>query len=267
MHLSCRSPSPASLQKHCAPVLAKLRPPPDNQDAYRAEFGSLGPLLCSHVVKARAQAALQAQQVNRTTLTITQVSSGGRHRALTITQVSVGGDDTVLALPKSLTSHSPACSRGPHSPSHRPPRLALAPLVCSRSLALSHYPCRHWCQHEPPPRHSRPRLRPNSSSCPHPPAPHPPSRSVKPFEAGVEGEFLGGAPGPQSGAKGLVGRQPLFSSIWVESSGLSLACLPGPVSQHLGPWLRLHHHVPCHHHSPQRAAHRQAGLHSHLSTP
>ena len=71
-----------SLQKHCAPVLAKLRPPPDNQDAYRAEFGSLGPLLCSHVVKARAQAALQAQQVNRTTLTITQVSdSAGRGRA------------------------------------------------------------------------------------------------------------------------------------------------------------------------------------------
>uniref|UniRef100_A0A8C4MV56 Transcription initiation factor TFIID subunit 6 n=1 Tax=Equus asinus TaxID=9793 RepID=A0A8C4MV56_EQUAS len=63
------------LLKHCAPVLAKLRPPPDNQDAYRAEFGSLGPLLCSHVVKARAQAALQAQQVNRTTLTITQVLS------------------------------------------------------------------------------------------------------------------------------------------------------------------------------------------------
>ncbi|PNI89812.1 TAF6 isoform 7 [Pan troglodytes] len=63
------------LLKHCAPVLAKLRPPPDNQDAYRAEFGSLGPLLCSQVVKARAQAALQAQQVNRTTLTITQVLS------------------------------------------------------------------------------------------------------------------------------------------------------------------------------------------------
>lgn len=72
---------PFSLQKHCAPVLAKLRPPPDNQDAYRAEFGSLGPLLCSHVVKARAQAALQAQQVNRTTLTITQVSdSAGRRK-------------------------------------------------------------------------------------------------------------------------------------------------------------------------------------------
>lgn len=58
-------------------MLAKLRLPPDNQDAYRAEFGSLGPLLCSHVVKARAQAALQAQQVNRTTLTITQVCDGG----------------------------------------------------------------------------------------------------------------------------------------------------------------------------------------------
>uniref|UniRef100_A0A1D5REN8 Transcription initiation factor TFIID subunit 6 n=1 Tax=Macaca mulatta TaxID=9544 RepID=A0A1D5REN8_MACMU len=67
------------LLKHCAPVLAKLRPPPDNQDAYRAEFGSLGPLLCSHVVKARAQAALQAQQVNRTTLTITQVRPVPQH--------------------------------------------------------------------------------------------------------------------------------------------------------------------------------------------
>lgn len=79
-HLCGRIPALTlpSLQKHCAPVLAKLRPPPDNQDAYRGEFGSLGPLLCSHVVKARAQAALQAQQVNRTTLTITQVSCFGR---------------------------------------------------------------------------------------------------------------------------------------------------------------------------------------------
>ena len=42
-------------------------------DQYRADYGYLGPMLCSHVVKARAQAALQAQQVNRTTLTITQV--------------------------------------------------------------------------------------------------------------------------------------------------------------------------------------------------
>lgn len=67
---SLLTPTP---QKHCAPVLAKLRPPPDNQEAYRAEYGALGPLLCTNVVKARAQAAVQAQQVNRTTLTITQV--------------------------------------------------------------------------------------------------------------------------------------------------------------------------------------------------
>ncbi|XP_075581624.1 LOW QUALITY PROTEIN: transcription initiation factor TFIID subunit 6, partial [Pelecanus crispus] len=60
------------LLKHCAPVLAKLRPPPDAPDAYRGDFGYLGALLCSHVGKARAQAAMQAQQVNRTTLTITQ---------------------------------------------------------------------------------------------------------------------------------------------------------------------------------------------------
>ncbi|XP_066065503.1 transcription initiation factor TFIID subunit 6 isoform X2 [Chamaea fasciata] len=58
--------------KHCAPVLAKARPPPDSPECYRGDFGYLGALLCSHVVKARAQAALQAQQVNRTTLTITQ---------------------------------------------------------------------------------------------------------------------------------------------------------------------------------------------------
>ncbi|XP_057899063.1 LOW QUALITY PROTEIN: transcription initiation factor TFIID subunit 6 [Melospiza georgiana] len=60
------------LLKHCAPVLAKARPPPDSPECYRGDFGYLGGLLCSHVVKARAQAALQAQQVNRTTLTITQ---------------------------------------------------------------------------------------------------------------------------------------------------------------------------------------------------
>ncbi|XP_053908688.1 transcription initiation factor TFIID subunit 6 [Cuculus canorus] len=60
------------LLKHCAPVVAKLRAPPDQADAFRAEFGFVGAALCSHVGKARAQAALQAQQVNRTTLTITQ---------------------------------------------------------------------------------------------------------------------------------------------------------------------------------------------------
>lgn len=88
-----------SLQKHCAPVLAKLRPPPDNQDAYRAEFGSLGPLLCSHVVKARAQAALQAQQVNRTTLTITQPRP-----TLTLSQAPQPGPRTpgLLKVPGSI---------------------------------------------------------------------------------------------------------------------------------------------------------------------
>ncbi|XP_069771745.1 transcription initiation factor TFIID subunit 6-like [Narcine bancroftii] len=60
------------LLKHCAAVVAKVRPPPDNQESYKADYGYLGPMLCTHVVKARAQAAMQAQQVNRTTLTITQ---------------------------------------------------------------------------------------------------------------------------------------------------------------------------------------------------
>ncbi|KAL0605444.1 Transcription initiation factor TFIID subunit 6 [Plecturocebus cupreus] len=91
------------LLKHCAPVLAKLRPPPDNQDAYRAEFGSLGPLLCSHVVKARAQAALQAQQVNRTTLTITQVR-GQPRPTLTLSQAPQPGPRTpgLLKVPGSI---------------------------------------------------------------------------------------------------------------------------------------------------------------------
>ena len=54
-------------------MIAKTRNPPDNVEQYRLDYGHLGPMLCSHVVKARTQAALQAQQVNRTTLTITQV--------------------------------------------------------------------------------------------------------------------------------------------------------------------------------------------------
>ncbi|XP_069837938.1 transcription initiation factor TFIID subunit 6 isoform X2 [Dendropsophus ebraccatus] len=67
------------LLKHTAPVLVKLRSPPDVPDAYRADYGFLGPTLCSHVLKARAQSALQGPQVNRTTLTVTQVltSSSG----------------------------------------------------------------------------------------------------------------------------------------------------------------------------------------------
>lgn len=61
------------LKKHCASVIAKIRPQPDNVEQYRTDYGYLGTMLCSHAMKARTQAALQAQQVNRTTLTITQV--------------------------------------------------------------------------------------------------------------------------------------------------------------------------------------------------
>uniref|UniRef100_A0A8C8CQU1 Transcription initiation factor TFIID subunit 6 n=1 Tax=Oncorhynchus tshawytscha TaxID=74940 RepID=A0A8C8CQU1_ONCTS len=39
--------------KHCASVIAKARPLPDNVEQYRADYGYLGPMLCSHVVKAR----------------------------------------------------------------------------------------------------------------------------------------------------------------------------------------------------------------------
>ncbi|KAL8176940.1 UNVERIFIED_CONTAM: Transcription initiation factor TFIID subunit 6 [Gekko kuhli] len=91
------------LLKHCAPVLAKLRPAPDNPEAYRAEYGPLGTLLCTHVLKARAQAALQAQQVNRTTLTITQPRP-----TLTLSQAPQGTGSaasrtpSILKVPSSL---------------------------------------------------------------------------------------------------------------------------------------------------------------------
>uniref|UniRef100_A0A8C5F166 Transcription initiation factor TFIID subunit 6 n=1 Tax=Gopherus evgoodei TaxID=1825980 RepID=A0A8C5F166_9SAUR len=88
------------LLKHCAPVLAKIRPPPDNQDSYKADFGSLGSLLCTHVVKARAQAAMQAQQVNRTTLTITQPRP-----TLTLSQAPQGPPraPSIIKVPSSIT--------------------------------------------------------------------------------------------------------------------------------------------------------------------
>uniref|UniRef100_A0A8C5PDX9 Transcription initiation factor TFIID subunit 6 n=1 Tax=Leptobrachium leishanense TaxID=445787 RepID=A0A8C5PDX9_9ANUR len=60
------------LLKHCAPVLVKLRSPPDSPEVYRTDYGFLGPTLCTHVLKARTQSALQGPQVNRTTLTVTQ---------------------------------------------------------------------------------------------------------------------------------------------------------------------------------------------------
>ncbi|MFT7810098.1 transcription initiation factor TFIID subunit 6 isoform X2 [Arapaima gigas] len=90
------------LLKHCASVIAKTRPLPDNADQYRADYGYLGPMLCSHVVKARAQAALQAQQVNRTTLTITQPRP-----SLTLAQgvTATSGPRTpnIIKVPSSLT--------------------------------------------------------------------------------------------------------------------------------------------------------------------
>lgn len=87
------------LLKHCAPVLAKLRSPPDNQEQYRVEYGYLGPMLCTHVVKARAQAAMQAQQVNRTTLTITQPRP-----TLTLSQGAQSSrTPSIIKVPSSIT--------------------------------------------------------------------------------------------------------------------------------------------------------------------
>ncbi|KAL0993761.1 hypothetical protein UPYG_G00113330 [Umbra pygmaea] len=91
------------LLKHCASVIAKTRPLPDNMEQYRSDYGYLGPMLCSHVAKARAQAALQAQQVNRTTLTITQPRS-----TLTVSQSGIGGTGgsrtpSIIKVPSSLT--------------------------------------------------------------------------------------------------------------------------------------------------------------------
>ncbi|KAJ8401729.1 hypothetical protein AAFF_G00377000 [Aldrovandia affinis] len=107
------------LLKHCASVLAKTRPLPDNVDQYRAEYGYLGAQLCSHVIKARAQAAVQAQQVNRTTLTITQPRP-----TLTVSQSGMGlsgGPRTpsIIKVPSSLTlmtSTRPGTPTQPSSP-------------------------------------------------------------------------------------------------------------------------------------------------------
>ncbi|KAG8147357.1 putative Transcription initiation factor TFIID subunit 6 isoform 2 protein [Naja naja] len=107
-------PPPPTPQKHCAPVLAKLRPP-DNQEAYRAEYGALGPLLCTNVVKARAQAAVQAQQVNRTTLTITQLPA---RPTLTLSQAAQGGSGTSRApsIIRCLPHHSSSVDAVLHPP-------------------------------------------------------------------------------------------------------------------------------------------------------
>ncbi|XP_078389963.1 transcription initiation factor TFIID subunit 6 isoform X3 [Cetorhinus maximus] len=87
------------LLKHCAPVVAKIRSPPDNQESYKTDYGYLGPMLCTHVVKARAQAAMQAQQVNRTTLTITQPRP-----TLTISQSpQTSRAPSIIKVPSSIT--------------------------------------------------------------------------------------------------------------------------------------------------------------------
>nr|XP_057943023.1 transcription initiation factor TFIID subunit 6 isoform X1 [Doryrhamphus excisus] len=95
------------LLKHCASVIAKIRPPPDNVEQYRTDYGYLAPMLCSHVVKARTQAAMQAQQVNRTTLTITQPRP-----TLSVSQSGLGGSTgprtpSIIKVPSSLTLMSP----------------------------------------------------------------------------------------------------------------------------------------------------------------
>lgn len=95
------------LLKHCASVIAKIRPQPDNVEQYRTDYGYLGPMLCSHVMKARTQAALQAQQVNRTTLTITQPRP-----TLTVSQSGLSGatgprTPSIIKVPSSLTLMSP----------------------------------------------------------------------------------------------------------------------------------------------------------------
>ncbi|XP_054990850.1 transcription initiation factor TFIID subunit 6 isoform X4 [Sorex araneus] len=128
------------LLKHCAPVLAKLRPPPDNQDAYRAEFGSLGPLLCSHVVKARAQAALQAQQVNRTTLTITQPRP-----TLTLSQAPQTGPRTpgLLKVPGSiaLPMQTLVSARAAAPPQPSPPPTKFIVMSSSSSASSTQQVC------------------------------------------------------------------------------------------------------------------------------
>ncbi|XP_019719751.1 transcription initiation factor TFIID subunit 6 isoform X3 [Hippocampus comes] len=95
------------LLKHCASVIAKIRPPPDNVEQYRIDYGYLAPMLCSHVMKARTQAAMQAQQVNRTTLTITQPRP-----TLSVSQSGLSASTgprtpSIIKVPSSLTLMSP----------------------------------------------------------------------------------------------------------------------------------------------------------------
>ncbi|XP_041034961.1 transcription initiation factor TFIID subunit 6 isoform X2 [Carcharodon carcharias] len=108
------------LLKHCAPVVAKIRSPPDNQESYKTDYGYLGPMLCTHVVKARAQAAMQAQQVNRTTLTITQPRP-----TLTISQSPQSSQPStspsIFKVPSSITLPMQTLLTRPSTPTQSSP--------------------------------------------------------------------------------------------------------------------------------------------------
>uniref|UniRef100_A0A673KJN2 Transcription initiation factor TFIID subunit 6 n=1 Tax=Sinocyclocheilus rhinocerous TaxID=307959 RepID=A0A673KJN2_9TELE len=91
------------LLKHCACVVAKTRPLPDMVDQYKADYGYLGTMLCSHVVKARAQAAFQAQTVNRTTLTITQPRPTLSMSQSGLSASSGSRTPSIIKVPSSLT--------------------------------------------------------------------------------------------------------------------------------------------------------------------
>ncbi|XP_051532612.1 transcription initiation factor TFIID subunit 6-like [Myxocyprinus asiaticus] len=91
------------LLKHCASVIAKTRLVPDVVEQYKTDYGYLGPMLCSHVVKARAQAAFQAQTVNRTTLTITQPRPTLSMSQSGLAASSGSRTPSIIKVPSSLT--------------------------------------------------------------------------------------------------------------------------------------------------------------------
>ncbi|XP_060768861.1 transcription initiation factor TFIID subunit 6 [Neoarius graeffei] len=106
------------LLKHCASVICKLRSAPDVVDQYRADYGYLGPMLCSHVIKARAQNVLQSQSVNRTTLTITQSRPSLSVSQSNVNNVSGSRTPSIIKVPSSLTlmSTRPATPTQPSPP-------------------------------------------------------------------------------------------------------------------------------------------------------
>nr|XP_032836210.1 transcription initiation factor TFIID subunit 6-like isoform X2 [Petromyzon marinus] len=117
------------LLKHCAPVLVKLRPGPDSAEAYKADYGHLGPLLCTHVTKARVQvrgaigaphslASPQTALPTRSSTIIKVPGSGGG----ALFHVHAGGERRVWAAPQ---VHR--CV-GPHRP-HTDPTDVLLHLV------------------------------------------------------------------------------------------------------------------------------------------